>query len=199
MGQRVAQTPPGLGFRRSLVTYRRHRESIGKMTRSTYLGEQDLALAFHALFDFVATAPASGERDSDAPSFTYLLTPKQMSEINARCKSEGWPPITCRGIPISPNAIRHALQARSGKDQLTEAEVRKIMIAAYSQDCTIHVNRGRDKQAVVLNARRKVQIGATAYNAMAIVQVTATTSRNYLAPVTAYHAAEAKVRAIKQH
>lgn len=161
------------------------------------MGEQDLAQAFHALFDFVAAVPVACAKDADAPIFTYLLTPKQLADLEIECQTNGWPSITCPGILIDAEAVRHPLRTRTSKDGITEAEIRTIVIKAYSQSSMVRSNRGRDKQAIVLNANQKVQVGATTFYAMAIVQIEVSGDRCYLAPVTAYHANEAKARAIK--
>ncbi|WP_431769091.1 hypothetical protein, partial [Xanthomonas campestris] len=48
------------------------------------------AHAFKALFDFVVSMDATGAKDEEAPAFSYILTPKQVDEIDRVCDANQW-------------------------------------------------------------------------------------------------------------
>ena len=57
------------------------------------------------------------------------------------------------------------------------------------------MNKDRSMQGIILNANeRLIKVSGQKYYGMAILQV----SENDLAPVTAYHATEAKIKAIQR-
>lgn len=56
------------------------------------------------------------------------------------------------------------------------------------------LNKGRDQQRVIMNSFQAIKLGKQKYFGMAFLQV----SENDVAPVTAYHASEAKIKAIKK-
>lgn len=140
--------------------------------------------------------PTTGAKASDAPIFSYLLTQKQRDEIDRVCAANRWPRINCAGILIDVNAIKHPLETRRYKDVVTDDEIKAIIIKSYSPRSLIRVNRDRGQQALILNTHQKIKVGGTTYHAMAVLQIKSDGARNYLAPVTCYHATEAKVRAI---
>ena len=165
----------------------------------SFKAEIQLADAFDALFDFIAAMPATGASPDQAPIFSYLLTQRQMDEVNRVCAAKGWPLINCQGICIDINAIEHPLDARRQKDGLNDAQIKEIIRKAYSPRSLVRVNNhvSHDQQALIFNTHQKVIVGATSYHGMAVVEVRSDGARNYLAPVTCFHANEAKVRAIK--
>lgn len=169
------------------------------MPFTQYDSELRLAEAFDALFDFVAGMSASDSTASVAPEFTYLLTQRQLDEVNRICEASGWPIINCWGIHIDINAIRHPIDARSYKDSIGHDEIKAIIRKAYSPRSMIRRNKhaSHDHQALIFNTHQKIKIGSTSYHGMAVLEVRTQGARNYLAPVTCYHATEAKVRAIK--
>lgn len=129
-----------------------------------------------------------------APLFTYLLTNKQFNEMKVICSRQGWPPPPGRGITFFPHVISHILTARTGKDRLTWQECATVLTAALSPRSTVAMQKSHDQQVIVLNSVDVLRIGKMQekYRGMLIVEVTIKS----LAPVTAYHASEAKSRAI---
>lgn len=169
------------------------------MSLPTVLSEQHIADAFNALFDYVVALPP-GNAGLDAPIFSYLLTPKQKFEIDNVCIQNGWPMINCIGILIDLEAIRHPLGTRRAKDRITDDEIKRIIATAYSPKSIVRANRDHGKQALMLNNQRKVPIGkgGAVFFGMAVLEIKTDGARNYLAPVTCYHANEAKSRAISR-
>ncbi|MBP2169220.1 hypothetical protein J2125_002412 [Erwinia toletana] len=127
----------------------------------------------------------------NAPLFTCLITKKQFNQLNSLCQKHNWPRQRCPGITVYPRHISHILSSRA-KDRLSWQDVAKIISLSYSARSQVALNKGRMQQGIVLNASEAIRIGKGKYYGMAIIQV----SENSLAPVTAYHASEAKVRAI---
>jgi len=129
-----------------------------------------------------------------APLFTYLMTNKQFNELNVICGRYHWPLPANRGITFFPHVIKHILTARSGKDQLTWQQCAALLAASLSSRSSIAVQKNHDQQVIVLNSMEVLRIGRTQekYRGMLIVEVTI----NDLAPITAYHASEAKSLAI---
>ncbi|MCU1791095.1 hypothetical protein CUU54_19855 [Pectobacterium polaris] len=129
-----------------------------------------------------------------APLFTYILTKRQLNQLNVICKKEGWPRQTCPGITIYPQQIKHIITSRA-KDGLNWIQVVDILSASFCTRSEVAMNKDRNMQGVILNANERLStIPAQKYFGMAILQV----SENDLAPVTAYHATEAKIKAIKK-
>ena len=130
-----------------------------------------------------------------APLFTYLLTRKQYSELKVICSRQGWPP-PGRGITFYPHVIKHILTARLGKDSLTWQECAAVLAASLNPRSTVAAQKDHEQQVIVLNSVDVLRIGRKQekYRGMLIVEVTI----NDLAPVTAYHATEAKIKAIKK-
>lgn len=163
------------------------------------LSELALADAFRRLMDIVLSMREAGvplSQVQHAPIFTYLMTPKQFDRIKKICMQKGWEVPNQRGIPIDLQAIAHPLEARELKDNCTVEETLSILIAAYSAYSQIGLNKPKNSQAIVFNTGRQVQVGENKYYAVAIVKVCVDGRRRYLAPVTAYHATEAKIRNI---
>ncbi|MDF2780033.1 hypothetical protein [Pseudescherichia sp.] len=130
----------------------------------------------------------------DRPLFSYLLTKKQLNQLNVICKNHGWPHQTCQGITIYPRYIQHILTSRA-RDGLNWIQVAELISASFCTCSEIALNKDRNMQSVMLNASKRLSsIRGQAYYGMAILQV----SENDLAPVTAYHATEAKIKAIKK-
>ncbi|WP_313575057.1 hypothetical protein [Pseudescherichia sp.] len=130
----------------------------------------------------------------DRPLFSYLLTKKQLNQLNVICKNNGWPHQTCQGITIYPRYIQHILTSRA-RDGLNWVQVAELISASFCTCSEIALNKDRNMQSVMLNASKRLSsIRGQAYYGMAILQV----SENDLAPVTAYHATEAKIKAIKK-
>lgn len=169
------------------------------MSLPSVLSEQHIADAFNALFDYVVALPP-GSAGEDAPIFSYLLTPKQKYEIDKACTENGWLMINCVGILIDLEAIRHPLGTRRVKDGITNDEIKRIIAAAYSPKSIVRANRNHGQQALMLNNQRKVPIGneGSVFFGMAVLEIKTDGTRNYLAPVTCYHANEAKSRAISR-
>jgi hypothetical protein len=132
----------------------------------------------------------------NAPLFTYLLTNKQFNELKVICTRQGWPP-PGRGITFFPHVIKHILTARGGKDGLTWQECAAVLAASLNARSSVAVQKIHEQQVVVLNSVEVLRVGKTRekYRGMLIVEVTI----NNLAPVTAYHASEAKSRAIMKN
>lgn len=133
----------------------------------------------------------------EAPLFTYLLTNKQFNELKVICSRAGWPPPVDRGITFFPHVLKHILTARSGKDSLTWQECAMVLTASLNPRSTVALQKDHDQQVIVLNSVDVLRVGRKQekYRGMLIVEV----SVNDLAPVTAYHASEAKSRAIMKH
>lgn len=151
----------------------------------SFKSETQLADAFDALFDFVAAMPTTGAPPEEAPIFSYLLTQRQMDQVNRVCTSKGWPLINCQGICIDINTIGHPLYARRQKDGLSDAQIKAVIRKAYSPRSSVRVNNhaDHDQQALIFNTHQKVVIGATSYHGMAVVEVRSDGARNYLASV----------------
>ena len=160
------------------------------MVGHAYQCELALAQAFRNLVAHVA----GGKPTATAPSFTYIMTPKQYDAVRRICGRQGWPVLNCRGILIDPNAVRHPLEQRALKDGCSRVEVEDILIKAYSTRSVAVINRDRHRQAIMLNASQRVRVGGATFYGLAIVELKTAGRKNYLAPVTAYHASEAKKR-----
>ena len=162
------------------------------------VGDEGLSAAIRHYADWVNGLIISGTMlppdEWNAPLFTYVMTKKQFNRLNFICQRNGWPVQTCRGITFYPRNIKHILTARKGKDSIHCTEVADILIAALCPQSQVELKRDQNQQVVVLNSVSALRVGAKRekYFGMMIVQV----SENDLAPVTAYHATEAKIRAI---
>lgn len=169
---------------------------------TAYLSEVRLREAIIELVHFVVAvdsgrAPAGVE----APEFSYLMTPKQFDSVNRLCTERGWPPVTVRGIVVSVDAVRHVLDARQNKDRLSVNEVAEVLAKAYSPRSNIALNKHGanakyDKQTLIFNQHQKVQVGGAKFYAVAILGLESDGPITHLAPITCYHANEAKMRAI---
>lgn len=93
--------------------------------------------------------------------------------------------------------MKHILTARIGKDSLSVEECASVLAASLSPRSTVALQKSHDQQVVVLNSFKVLIMGQKQekYRGMLIVEV----AINDLAPVTAYHASEAKSRAIMKH
>ncbi|MEA5672643.1 hypothetical protein VA602_14990 [Pseudomonas sp. MH2] len=162
----------------------------------------DLALedAFRTLMQQVSVMREAGiplKQVKHAPAFSFLLTPKQLDRVKKICQLKGWPVPNQRGILIDLEAVAHPMASRGSKDNCSAAEVLAILVAAYSAYSQIGLNKPKHSQAIVFNTGRQVVVGGGRFYAVAVVEVRVDGARRYLAPVTAYHATEAKIRNIK--
>ena len=175
--------------------------------KNIFESEKLLAHAFKALFDFVVSMDATGAKDEEAPAFSYILTPKQVDEIDRVCDANQWQKITTHGIEIGVSAIQHVLKARRLKDEITDAEILEIIAKAYSPRSLLRQNRDHGQQSLIFNTHQKVKVGNTAFHGLAVLELKTEVIgiganakvRTYLAPVTCYHANEAKIRAIQRN
>ncbi len=94
-------------------------------------------------------------------------------------------------------AVAHPLASRSRKDGCTPQETLSILVNAYCAYSQIGLNKPKHTQGILFNTGRKVRIGDAMYFAVAVLQVCTEGGEKYLAPVTAYHATEAKLKNIK--
>jgi len=163
-------------------------------------GDQALADAFEALLNVVLqlTEPNTlRSKAKHAPHFSYLLRPKQFDKIRKICREMRWPVPNRRGVLIDVEAIAHPLQSRGRKDGCSPSETLSILVNAYSAHSQIGFNKPKHAQGIIFNTGRKVRIGNAMYFAVAVLSVCENGNEKYLAPVTAYHATETKLRNIK--
>lgn len=163
-------------------------------------GDESLASAFRELMDVVISMRNAGvslNQVQHAPEFTYLMTPKQFDRIRRICRENKWPQPNCRGILIDLQAVAHPLESRETKDHCTPEEALAILVNAYCIYSEVGMNRPKHSQAIFFNTARKVRVGKGDFYALAVVKVCEAGGRRYLAPVTAYHATEAKIRNIR--
>ncbi|EEB7838044.1 hypothetical protein CBJ37_21395 [Salmonella enterica subsp. enterica serovar Durham] len=161
------------------------------------LGDDALREAFFFYTEWVDSVASSGKPIPSSvwnrPLFTYLLTKKQFNQLNNVCQKNGWPRQECPGITFYPHHLQHVLSSRAG-DGLNWQLVAEVLSASFCTRSEVALNKGRDQQGVILNSFQAIKLGKQKYFGMAILQV----SENDLAPVTAYHASEAKIKAIKK-
>lgn len=161
------------------------------------IGDDALKDAFFFFTAWVDSIASSGktipQEEWDKPLFTYMLTKRQFNELNKVCHKNGWPRQACPGITIYPHHIQHVLMSRA-KDGLDWKQVAEVLSASFCTRSEVALNKGRNQQGVILNSFQSINFGKQKYYGMAILQV----SENDLAPVTAYHATEAKIKAIKK-
>ncbi|UMO88141.1 hypothetical protein HP572_00560 [Pectobacterium sp. PL64] len=161
------------------------------------IGDQALRDAFFFFTEIINDISTSGKPINDeqwnSPLLTYLMTRKQLNHLNQICEKNDWPPQTCPGITIYPRHIQHVLSSRSS-DGLSWEDVAVILAASYSSQSIVAINKGHEQQGIILNDQKGIMIGKNRFFGMAIIEI----SIYDLAPVTAYHAPEAKVRAIKR-
>lgn len=166
---------------------------------ATQRGDESLADAFRELMDVVLSMRNAGVSLSQvqhAPEFTYLMTPKQFDRIKRICREKNWPVPNRRGILIDLQAVSHPLDARESKDNCTPAEALEILVNAYCAYSQVGLNKPKNAQGIMFNTGRRVKVGTGNYYALAVVKVCQEGGIKYLAPVTAYHATEAKIRSI---
>lgn len=169
------------------------------MSNATQTGDQSLAEAFRELMVQVIAMRNAGlpiRQAQHAAEFTYLLTQKQFDRITRICRQKQWPVPNCRGIHIDLQAIAHPLDARESKDNCSPEEAIQILINAYSSFSQVGLNKPKHTEGILFNTGRKVKVGQGSYYALAVVRICEERGRKYLAPVTAYHATEAKIRNI---
>lgn len=166
----------------------------------TQLGDESLVEAFSELMSVVINMQQAGvalAHVTEPPVFTYLLTPKQFDRIKRTCRENQWPEPNCRGILIDLEAVAHPLDTRGIKDGCTPAEVLAILTHAYCAHSEVGTNKPKYRQGIMFN-KRKVKIGTGSYCAVAVVEVRSEGSKTYLAPVTAFHANDSKIRGMTQ-
>lgn len=166
---------------------------------ATQLGDESLAEAFRELMNVVISMRNSGvdlRQVRHAPEFTYLLTPKQFDRIKRICRDMRWPEPNRKGILIDLQAVAHPLDSRESKDNCTVDEALEILVNAYCAYSQVGLNKPKHAQGIMFNTGRKVKVGSGSYYALAVVKVCEEGGIRYLAPVTAYHATEAKIRKI---
>lgn len=167
---------------------------------ATQRGDESLAEAFRELMDVVICMRNAGvplNQVQHAPEFTYLMTPKQFDRIRRICRERSWHVPNCRGVLIDLQAIAHPLDARESKDNCTPEEALAILANAYCAYSEVGLNKPKNAQGILFNTGRKVRVGTGNFYALAVVKICNEGGRKYLAPVTAYHATEAKIRNIK--
>jgi hypothetical protein len=153
-------------------------------------GEKALADAFRDYMHMVDSGHTFTEEQKNTGLFSYILTGKQRDRINKICNSKGWGNNQSKGVTIKISTLSHVLKARKGKDSLTVDECAEVLIAAYNKKSEVAENKGRDRQAIILNTKTKLTVQAA--NTYGVVILDA--SNNNLAQITAYHAHWAKVK-----
>lgn len=164
-------------------------------------GKAALVAAFNELVNVLTVAEdnrVDWKSIQDAAEFSYLLTPKQFSNIKTICNEQGWPVVNVRGIHITLASVQHVLSARKKKDRLSNKLVAQILELAYHDLSQVKANKGHAEQALMLNAANRLFLNGQKFHAVAIVAIEeeTLTGQIFLAPVTAYHANEAKVRGV---
>lgn len=163
-----------------------------KKISHTTIGEIALADAFLEFAKMVDTGHVFSEEHRKNGLFSYILTNKQRDKVTKICEHNGWDKNESKGITITISTLAHVLNARKGKDSLTVDECAQILISTYSKNSEITLNKGRDKQAIILNAQKRFYVGRNSFYGLAILSV----SKNNLAQITAYHANWAKIQAM---
>ncbi|MGK5077379.1 hypothetical protein [Janthinobacterium sp. HLX7-2] len=168
---------------------------------SIFVGKHALIDAFSELVVLVDGCMTAGVQLSEirnVPIFSYILTGKQADALREICVAQGWPIPSNRGIEIDVRYIAHVLQSRDTKDQVDTSFVTEILTAAYCEYGIVEINKTRNQQAIVINATKKIPLNGAKYYGMAIIEVQQEPTGNVkLAPKTAYHATEAKLRGIQ--
>ncbi|EDT2962897.1 hypothetical protein LSB85_004689 [Salmonella enterica] len=161
------------------------------------LGDDALREAFFFFTEWVDGIARSGKPimpdEWERPLLTYLMTKKQFNQLNNLCQRNGWPRQERPGITIYPHHLQHVLSSRS-KDGLDWKMVSNVLSASFCTHSEVALNKGRNQQGIILNSFQAIRLGKEKYYGMVILQV----SEKDLAPVTAYHASEAKIKAIKK-
>lgn len=162
------------------------------------VGDDALREAIHFYTKWVDDISRSGQPVPagkwNSPLFTYVLTKRQLNQLNVICKKQDWPHQNYPGITVYPRHIKHVLTSRI-KDGLNWVQVAEILSASFCTHSRVTINKDRNMQGIILNAKERLTtISGQKYFGMAILQV----SENDLAPVTAYHATEAKIKAIQR-
>ncbi len=126
--------------------------------------------------------------------FTYLLTKKQISDLKKLCKKEGWEEPNHFAITIKGEFVRHILNSRERKDQVTVEEASDILKAAFSPVSLVSINKKYEEQAVVLNSKNRIKIKGNTYYSAAFFEV-----GEKLENKTAYHTGYRKIEAILKY
>lgn len=163
-------------------------------------GEGALHEAFRnyttTIFSFTSTDQRMPDEEWNEPFFTYLMTKKQFAQAKRICLAQGWPPLEHPGIPIRASFIAHVLKSRGGKDDLDLAQVIEVLISAFNKRSEIYLWDENEQQGIMINASDKLKsIKSKTYYGTAILQATIYD----LAPVTAYHATEAKITTVRKN
>lgn len=154
---------------------------------------------YDAFMFFLHEIEQLGNRQMDqytwsTPCFTYILTKKQFNQLKVLCSRNAWPTPLSPAVPITRSMLKHVLSSRKEKDKISLSDCAAILRNAFSPKSEMFINRDYPEQAISLNARSKIHVGGAGHYALAIIEV----SGNNLAPVTAYHATEAKCKAIQR-
>ena len=157
-------------------------------------GEKGLAYAF---CNYVNTVDKIGHIPNELWEigfFSYLLTNKQIANIKKICLKKGWPiPKNIQGITIKGHFIKHVLNSRVGKDNITPAECADILTKSFHKNGEIGVNVRYKNQGIILNSKNRVEVQGNSRYSMAVFNV----EDDNLSPVTAYDADRAKINKIK--
>lgn len=133
----------------------------------------------------------------EAPEFSYVLTDKQFNRVVTLCRKAAWGVPNIRGIHITLGAIEHVISSRFVKDGCEPCFVADILVTAYHELSQVAMNKSYGAQALMFNTGKKLSLNGQKYYALAVVEVRKVNEMVFLAPVTAYHATEAKIRGIQ--
>lgn len=166
-------------------------------------GKSALVNAFKELVDILVQAKRLGvdwRSIHEVPEFSYVMTAKQFNVVCRICREKEWTVPNVKGIHITLSAVEHVMSARETKDGCSPAFIAEIMAFSYHEISQVSINKKHDGQALMFNTQKRLLMDGQKYHALAIVQVSEdeATGRKYLAPVTAYHASEAKIRGIQR-
>jgi len=153
-------------------------------------GEKGIADAFFYYVDAVDKRNHIPKELWDTGFFSYLLTSKQKANIQKICKSQGWSiPKNIQGITIQGHFIKHVLNARVGKDNITPLECADILAKSFHKNGEVGVNVEYENQGMILNSKNRVEVKGNSRYSMAMFDV----KDDNLSPVTAYDADRAKI------
>lgn len=156
-------------------------------------GEEGLVNAFR---DYVFEVEKGGVPGDvwEVGFFSYLLTRKQIDHVKKICRQQRWPiPKNLKGITIKGDFIKHVLNSRTSKDELTAAECADILSKSFHKNGEVGVNVKHQNQGVILNSKNRVNVRGNSRYSMTIFNV----EGDNLSPVTAYDADRAKINSIK--
>lgn len=126
--------------------------------------------------------------------FSYLLSKKQRASLERICEVKGWQKPRNYSITVAGRDIKHILNSRIGSDNLTVEEVISLVQSALGDSSEIVFNKKQDRQAFMLNGRKKISINGNSFYGSLIVEV----ERDGLVLKTAYHLTYTKLDALKR-